>query len=164
MAVERDHDLLLIILLFSNCKATFGDLVWRNRMVYQKIVLVIFGLCPALSFFGYWPTDLSLALYTANLTSANLLVTDTIKHELPPAVQPYVKPISGHVLLRIQDWSFGEMNVPPYAELQSYTTVAKKVCRWADYSADIRLTGQEKNTVQGVGKEIRNTCFGLPPK
>lgn len=151
----------LIVLLFSKCDATFGDLVWRNRFVYQKVVLVIFGMLPTLSFFGYWPTDLSVALYTANLTEANLLVSDAIKHELPPQVQPYVKPISGHLLLRIQDWSFGEMNVPPYAEIQSYTTVAKKVCKWANDSPDIRLTGQEKNTVLGRGKEIKNTCFGI---
>jgi uncharacterized membrane protein YphA (DoxX/SURF4 family) len=151
----------LIVLLFSKCDAAFGDLVWRNRFVYQKVVLLIFGICPTLSFFGYWPTDLSVALYTANLTEANLLVTDAIKQELPPAVQPYVKTISGHLLLRIQDWSFGELNVPPYAEIQSYTTVAKRVCKWTNNSPDIRLTGQEKNTLLGTGKEVRNTCFGV---
>jgi uncharacterized membrane protein YphA (DoxX/SURF4 family) len=151
----------LILLLFSNCDATFGELVWRNRFVYHKVVLVLFGILPSLSFFGYWPTDLSVALYTANLTEANLLVSETVKQQLPPEVQPYVKPIPGHLVLRIQDWAFGEMNVPPYAEIQSFTSVAKKVCQWSNNSPDIRLTGQEKNVVQGRGKEIRNTCFGI---
>ena len=86
----------LILLLFSNCDATFGELVWRNRFVYHKVVLVLFGILPSLSFFGYWPTDLSVALYTANLTEANLLVSDSVKQTLPPEVQPYVKPIPGH--------------------------------------------------------------------
>jgi hypothetical protein len=64
-------------------------------------------------------------------------------------------------VLRIQDWAFGEMNVPPYAEIQSFTAVTRKVCQYANNSPDIRLTGQEKNVVQGRGKEIRNTCFGV---
>lgn len=152
----------LILLLFWNAEATFADLVWRNKFVFQKVVLLLFGILPALSFLGYWPSDLSLALYTANLTEADVLVSDQVKQELPPAVQPYVKPISGHVVLRVQDWTFGELNVPPYAEMQSFTAVASEVCRWAHNSPDIRLTGQEKNTLLGRGKEIRNTCFGLP--
>jgi uncharacterized membrane protein YphA (DoxX/SURF4 family) len=150
----------LILLLFRNTEVTFADIVWRNRFVYQKVVLVLLGVLPSLSFFGLWPSDLSLTLYTANLTEANVLVSERVKQELPPYVQRYVKPIPGHLLLRVQDWSFGELNVPPYAEIQSFTTVGSAVCRYANNSPDIRLTGQEKDTLLGKGKEIRDTCFG----
>ena len=151
----------LLVLLFRRSQDTFADLVWRNHFVVQKVVLIVFGILPSLSFFGHWPTDLSVALYTANLTEANVLVSENVKAALPAAVQPYVKPIPGHLVLRVQDWSFGELNVPPYAEIQSFTTVTRTVCKWADNSPDIRLTGQEKNTLLGAGKEILNSCWGL---
>ena len=150
----------LILLLFTKTDVTFGDIVWRNRFVYQKVVLVLLGILPALSFFGYWPSDLSLCLYTANLTEAQVMVSQKVKEQLPPTVQPYVKNVDGHLVLRTQDWSFGEMNVPPYAEIQSFTAIGKTVCQWVNYSPDVVLSGYEKSTLRGPGKEIRNTCFG----
>jgi len=150
----------LLLLLFRNTDVTFGDIVWRNRFVFQKVALVLFGVMPALSFVGWWPSDLSLCLYTANLTEAQVMVSQKVKEQLPPAVQPYVKLGYGHLVLRTQDWSFGEMNVPPYAEIQSFTTIGATVCRWVDNSPDVVLSGYEKNTLRGPGKAIRDTCFG----
>jgi len=75
-------------------------------------------------------------------------------------VQQFIKPQPGHIVLRTQDWSFGELNVPPYAEIQSFIRVGSEVCRYSHNSADVLLSGYEKNTLLGPGKEIRNTCFG----
>jgi uncharacterized membrane protein YphA (DoxX/SURF4 family) len=150
----------LLLLLFTRTDVTFGDIVWRNRFVYQKVILLLLGVLPALSFFGWWPSDLSLCLYTANLTEAQVVISQQVKDQLPPTVRPYVKNLGGHLILRTQDWSFGEMNVPPYAEIQSFTTIGKTVCQWVNYSPDVVLSGFEKNTLLGPGKEIRNTCFG----
>jgi len=150
----------LILILFWNTDVTFADIVWRNKFVYQRVVLVLLGVLPALSFIGRWPSDLSLALYTDNLTEANVLISEQVKRDLPVSVQQYVKPIPGHIVLRVQDWSFGELNVPPYAEIQSFTSVGSEVCGYSHNSADVLLSGYEKNTLLGPGKEIRNTCFG----
>ena len=150
----------LLLLLFTKTDVTFGDILWRNRFVYQKVILVLLGVLPSLSFVGWWPSDLSLCLYTANLTEAQVLVSPSVKQQLPPEVQQYVKNVSGHLVLRTQDWSFGEMNVPPYAEIQSFTTIGATVCRWVNYSPDLYLSGWEKNTLRGPGKEIRNSCLG----
>jgi len=150
----------LILVLFWNTDVTFADIVWRNKFVYQKVVLVLLGVLPALSFIGRWPSDLSLALYTDNLTEANVLISEPVKRELPVFVQQFIKPQPGHIVLRTQDWSFGELNVPPYAEIQSFIRVGSEVCRYSHNSADVLLSGYEKNTLLGPGKEIRNTCFG----
>jgi methylamine utilization protein MauE len=150
----------LILLLFRNTDATFGEILWRNHFAYQKIVLILLGVLPSLSFIGYWPSDLSLCLYTANLTQAQVVVSENAKRQLPAPVQPYVKLIDGHLILRTQDWSFGEMNVPPYADTESFISIGKQVCRWTNYSPDVLLSGYEKSTLLGKGKEIRNTCFG----
>ncbi|MGD0931678.1 MAG: MauE/DoxX family redox-associated membrane protein [Candidatus Korobacteraceae bacterium] len=150
----------LILVLFWHTDVTFADIVWRNKFVYQKVVLVLLGVLPALSFIGRWPSDLSLALYTDNLTEANVLISEPVKRELPVFVQQFIKPQPGHIVLRTQDWSFGELNVPPYAEIQSFIRVGSEVCRYSHNSADVLLSGYEKNTLLGPGKEIRNTCFG----
>ena len=150
----------LIIVLFWNTDVTFGDIVWRNKFVYQRVVLVLLGVLPALSFIGRWPSDLSLALYTDNLTEANVLINEQVKQDLPVFVQQFIKPQPGHIVLRTQDWSFGELNVPPYAEIQSFTRVGSEVCHYSHNSAAVLLSGYEKNTLLGPGKEIRNTCFG----
>jgi len=150
----------LILVLFWNTDVTFADIVWRNKFVYQKVVLVLLGVLPALSFIGRWPSDLSLALYTDNLTEANVLIDERVKQDLPVFVQQFIKPQPGHIVLRTQDWSFGELNVPPYAEIQSFIRVGSEVCRYSHNSADVLLSGYEKNTLLGPGKEIRNTCFG----
>ena len=151
----------LILFLFRNTDVTFADIVWRNRILYQKLVLVLLGVLPAFSFFGLWPSDLSLALYTANLTTANVLVSEQVRQQdLPPLVQQYVRPVQGHLQLRIRDWSLGELNVPPYAEIQSYAAVLSSVCRYANNSPEVVMIVQEKNTLLGKGKEIRNTCSG----
>jgi hypothetical protein len=97
----------LILILFWNTDVTFGDIVWRNRLLYQKVVLLLFGVLPAFSFIGRWPSDLSLALYTDNLTEANVLISEQVKRDLPVSVQRYVKSQTGHIVLRVQDWSFG---------------------------------------------------------
>jgi hypothetical protein len=79
----------LILILFWNTDVTFADIVWRNKFVYQKVVLVLLGVLPALSFIGRWPSDLSLALYTDNLTEANVLISEPVKRELPVSVQQF---------------------------------------------------------------------------
>jgi hypothetical protein len=152
----------LILFLFRNTDVTFTDIVWRNGLVYHKVVLGLLGVLPALSFFGLWPSDLSLALYTVNLTEADVLVSEQVKEQdLPPPLQRYVKPVQGHLLLGVREWSLGELNVPPYAEMQSYVAALSAVCRYADNSPDVALTGWEKNTLLGKGKEIRKTCSGM---
>lgn len=151
----------LLIVLFWNADDSASDILWRNHFAFQKVALALFAVLPALSFIGYWPSDLSASLYSANLTEANVLVGDRVQHDLPPYVQQYVKTAPGNAhVLRIQDWSFGELNVPPYAEIQSYLAVGSDICRYTHNSPDVLLTGQEKNTLLGPGKDIRNTCFG----
>ena len=72
-----------------------------------------------------------------------------------------MKPVQRHLQLGVRDWSLGELNVPPYAEMQSYTAVLSAVCRYSNNSPEVVLTGWEKNTFLGKGKEIRKTCSDI---
>jgi len=154
--------IVLVILLFwsTDARATAARVLWQNQFAYQKIALVLVAVLPALSPFGLWPSDLSSALYTGNLTDANILMSEQAKNALPPAMQRYVEHVPGLYGIDVQSWAFGEMNVPPYAEIQSFNSAGATVCGLTHNSPDVVLLGHEKNTVLGPGREIRNTCLG----
>ncbi len=150
-----------LVLLFWNTGFSFGDVLWRNSFVYQKVVLVLFAILPALSFFGWWDSDLSASLYSANLPEANIRVTPAVESQLPEYVRRYVEVVpGGHSFLKVQDWSFGELNVPPYAATRTYRKIGSAVCRYTNNSPDIVLLIQEKDTLLGKGPLLRDTCFG----
>ncbi len=147
--------------LFWNADASFSDILWQNDFRFQKVALLLFAVLPFLSFFGWWDSDLSASLYAVNLPSANVLVSETVKNELPSEIQKYVKDVPGSTrILHIQDWSFGELNVPPYAAARTYRAVGKEICRYSHNSPDVVLLLQEKDTLRGKGLLSRDTCFG----
>ncbi len=151
----------LLPLLFWNTDVSPGELLWRNQFALQKIVLVLFCVMPFFSFFGWWDSYLSASLYSANVTLANVIVSPAVAAQLPAEVRKYVKTLpNGVTVLKIQDWAFGELNVPPYAETRDYLKIGAEVCRYAQDSPDIVLLVQRRNTLLGSGRLERYTCFG----
>jgi hypothetical protein len=153
--------IFLLILLFWKSDFLFINVVWRNRMWFQKVALVLFGIMPLLSFFGWWDSYLSASLYSANVPMANIFLGETGKRELPLAIQKYVKkvPARGDVL-SIQDWSLGELNVPPYPAARAYRAVGAAVCGYSHNSPNITLVVHEKDTLLGKGGLVSDTCLG----
>ncbi len=150
-----------LVLLFWNTDFSFREVLWRNSFVYQKVVLVLFGILPFLSFFGWWDSDLSASLYSANLPEANIYVSLAVKNQIPEYVRRYVKELPGTGnFLKVQDWAFGELNVPPYAAARTYREIGAEVCKYTNNSPDVVLLLQEKDTLLGKGVLYRDTCFG----
>ena len=151
----------LLFLLFWHADFGFQETLWRNPILLQKLVLVLFAILPALSFFGWWDSYLSASLYSANVPVGNIFVGKTVKSELPRPVQRYVEslPSMGEVL-RIQQWSLGELNVPPYPALRAYRAIGAEVCRYSHNSPDVTLIVHEKDTLLGKGALVQDTCFG----
>jgi uncharacterized membrane protein YphA (DoxX/SURF4 family) len=149
-----------IILLFWRSDVSFAEITW-GPLLTQKLVVLLFGIMPFFSFFGWWDSDLSASLYSVNLPLANVLVSETVKIQLPPDIQKYVKDLPGnnHVL-KIQDWSFGELNVPPYAAARAYNNIGAEICKYTNNSPDVVLLLQEKDTLLGRGRLTQDTCFG----
>jgi hypothetical protein len=57
---------------------------------------------------------------------------DAVKKELPGGIRQYVQSEApDDNWLDPSDWTYGELNVPPYSEVRVYKNVARTVCRYA---------------------------------
>jgi hypothetical protein len=151
----------LLFLLFWQTNFNFKEILWRNPLKLQKVALVLFGILPVFSFFGWWDSYLSASLYSANVPVGNIFVGEPVKSELPKPVQHYVQNLTGiGNVLRIQDWALGELNVPPYPALRAYRRIGGEICRYSNNSPDVTLIVHEKDTLFGKGGLAQDTCFG----
>jgi len=149
-----------LFVLFWKTEFSFQDLTWRNRCRFHKVILLLFGILPFFSFFGRWDSYLSASLYSGNLTAANIFVNDAVKDELPDYIRGYVMHLGRNNVLKIADWSYGELNVPPYPEMRVYRGIAANICSLTNNSPDVALYVQDKDTWLGKGIQTRYTCLG----
>jgi uncharacterized membrane protein YphA (DoxX/SURF4 family) len=154
--------IVLLFLLFWKTDFSFKRVVWVNPFRLQKIVLVLFGVLPFLSFFGWWDSYLSASLYSANIPLAYIWMGTTVKTQLPLQIQRYVKmQPGGNDLLKIQDWALGELNVPPYPAARAYRAIGAELCRYSHNSPDVMLVVHEKDTLLNKkGTVLPDTCLG----
>lgn len=96
----------------------FGDL-WLG---WNKVIFILYGVLPALNFWGYWDNFLSFDLYSGRLPTVYICLHDT-----PSTVplQPYYEPdlyqiCNGDRLISLQNWAINEMGVPEYPEIRAY--------------------------------------------
>ena len=151
----------LDFLLFWNADFSLPQVLWRNPFKFQKAVLLLFGVMPFLSFFGWWDSYLSSSLYSANTNFANIYVGNAVSQQLPPGIQRYVEHLSGNNnVLKLLDWSFGELNVPPYPEPRVYEAIGADICKMTGNSPDVALYVEERVTLRGGGDTTRYTCLG----
>jgi len=151
----------LLPLLFWRTGASFSEIVWRNSLRFQKLVLVLFGVMPFLSFFGWWDSYLSASLYSANVPDARVYMGTNVRRELPLGIQRYIQPMPGAMnVLKIQDWSLGELNVPPYPAARAYRLVGAELCKYSHNSPDLELLTREKDTLLRKGVVSRDSCLG----
>jgi hypothetical protein len=126
------------IVLFSGApEFSWREIVWGGRDPVHVAAIVIFGVLPALSFFNLWDSYLSSALYSGNLTEAQIYLTDAGKASLPASVARYVVRTSPDTnIINLQRWAIEDLNVTPYPETRVYKAIAKKLC------GDLRDPGQ----------------------
>jgi hypothetical protein len=92
---------------------------------------------PTLSFFNLWDSYLSAALYSGNLTEAQIYISDAGMASVPSAVRARTVHTSPNTnVLSIQRWAVEDLNVMPYPETRVYKAIARSVCR------DVRTPGQ----------------------
>ena len=145
-----------LIILFRKT----GDFSWREivqfrPVSFQTLVLLLFGFIPVLSFFNLWDSYLSSALYTANKNKGTLVLSDAALGQLPESIQDYAGGDQDRNTIDISDWSFGELNVPPYPEFRIYKNVARRACT---YSPGVNLIIKEKTAILNGGRTYQYTC------
>ena len=71
-------------------------------------------------------------------------MADSVADRLPSTTQDFITVNdSGVDELDLFEWSFGEMNVPPYAELRVFMKVGRGVCQAAGNPKEMALIVQE---------------------
>jgi hypothetical protein len=111
--------------------------------VLHTLVLILFGIMPALSLFGHWDSYPSAALYSGNTADAVIYVGDSALGRLPAETREFVRWQSGTSnVLSISRWSMKELNVPPYPEPRIFKNVARQICAYAGTTAEVTLTIQ----------------------
>ncbi len=151
----------LLWLLFWKTDFSWRAVVWRNPIRFQKLVLVLFGVLPLLSFFGWWDSYLSASLYSANIPEGILFLGKDVSSTLPSSIQKYVQTQPGAAnILKLQDWSLGELNVPPYPAARAFRTIGADMCKYTHNSPDVALLIREKDTLLGKGAVLHDSCLG----
>lgn len=129
------------------------QLFWRGegpgvRLPFQKAVLVLFGVLPALSLVGLWDTYLSFSLYSGNQSMASIYMSDAVADKLPDRIQEVVDDNDSKVdELDVEAWSYDELNVPPYAELRVFRNISRHVCADAGNPRDMVMIVQERRSL-----------------
>ena len=150
-----------LVLLFWKADFSVTEVLWRNPIVFQKAVLLLFGVLPLLSFLGLWDSYLSASLYSANVPQADIFFRGDVKSQLPPPVQKYVQELpAGTNALVIRDWAMGELNVPPYPAMRAFRVIGADVCKYSQNSPDVVLVMLEKDTLLRKGRQTHDTCLG----
>jgi hypothetical protein len=150
----------LPILFFRRSEgAAFRDIVWGRGFVFQKVVLVLFGVLPALSFFHLWDDYLSSALYTGNTNAGVIYFTDEAFEQLPEEIQDHVNEAgASRSSLDINSWSFDELRVPAYSEIRIYRNVARQICGYVSGGSGVELVVEGKFALVNSGRRYSYSC------
>jgi hypothetical protein len=136
---------LFDILLFAGkADFSFREVMWTRRR-YHAAVLIVFVMLPFLSFPNLWDSYLSAALYSGNLTEAQIYTTDAGKASLPAVISSRLVRTSPDTnVLNIQRWAIEDLNVTPYPETRVYRKIAKGVCNQLRDPAQLVLIVREQ--------------------
>ena len=121
-------NILMIILLYvvfiknQSLQLNIG-LLWQG---WNKIVLLCWGVLPALNYVDLWDSYLSSRLYSGELPQMVFCLKDAGEIE---ELQPYLNKAdtynlcNGEAMVNLQTWAMREMNVPPYPEMRVYKKI-----------------------------------------
>jgi len=137
---------VLDVLLFTGSEDfSWSDIVWSGRHLYHAVVLVVFIGLPLLSFANLWDSYLSAALYSGNISDADIYANDRGRDSLPADIKAYLVHTSDDTnVLNVQRWAIEDLNVTPYPETRVYKTIAKDMCHHLGNPADLVLIVRER--------------------
>jgi hypothetical protein len=153
----------LVILFSKQTEISAVEIIWPREGIYQRVVLVLFGILPVLSFFNLWDGYLSSALYSGVRNSAAVYVTDDLKGRLPQEIVPHIYPSNkaGTGILILRDWSMSELNAGIYPEPRIYKSLARYICSYARDPAEMKLWIKQTNVLFSADKQVSYDCPAL---
>lgn len=149
----------LVILLFWKTP----DLNLTLAPLFQKLVLLLFGIMPALSLVDRWDSYLSFALYSGNQMKATIYMADSIADRMPGELQEVIDVNDSEVdEIDVREWSYSELNVPPYPETRVFLNVGKQACTYAENSPLLVMIIEGKRSWFHRPPSATYTCATLP--
>jgi hypothetical protein len=153
-----------VVILFWRAEGFSARHVLLPRTsLFHGLVLLLFGVMPLFSFFGFWDSYLSASLYSGNTKSA-IYVSETVKNRLPKTIRDLAlkSEADDANVISISDWSFEELNVPPYPEDRVFKNVTGYVCTYAEEPSEVTLAISRKpNPMDGSTEAEIYDCSGL---
>jgi uncharacterized membrane protein YphA (DoxX/SURF4 family) len=148
----------LVFILNTRPETTLAT-QWFKGSWPHLVIRVLFVVMPALSFFNLWDSYLSWTLYSGNVASAEVYLSDTVKMKLPVSVLESVSTTTkDENVLSLFDWARTELNVPPYPETRVYQSIARDLCSYAAQPSEVRLVVQAKKTWLGSDEPTSYDC------
>jgi len=137
---------VLDILLFTGKPEFYWrDVLWSGRHGYHAGMLAVFVGLPLLSFVNLWDSYLSAALYSGNITNAEIYMNDSGSESLPERFRTYLVHTSNDTnVISIERWAIEDLNVTPYPEARVYRKIAKHLCLQLRNPADLVLLVREQ--------------------
>jgi len=153
----------LIILFWKQPAPSAQEILWPREGIYQKVILLLFGILPALSFFNLWDGYLSSALYSGLRNTAYIYVTDPLKARLPKEIVSHIygsnKPGTG--ILIVQEWAMSELNAGINAEPRIYKNLARYICTYTHDPSEMKLWIKQSNVLFSRQKQTSYDCPAL---
>lgn len=153
---------LVILLFWRTPEICAREVLWTRNAVFPKLVLLLFAIMPAFSLVNLWDSYLSFALYSGNQRQAIIYIDDAVAGRLPDEIQEAMDENESKVdTLDVEDWSYSELRVPPYAETRIYRNVGKRVCSYAGNSPLIVMVVEGKRSWFHQRRRDVYTCADL---
>jgi hypothetical protein len=147
-----------VVLLFWQERVRMGI----GQSVFQRLVLILFGIAPVLSFVNLLDGYPSFALYSGNNNSATIYMSDAVAGRLPEGIQEQIDVNDSEVdELDLFDWSFAELKVPPYAEPRVFKSIGRQICAAAGQPREMALVVQTKATWIRRKRQFVYDCTSL---
>ncbi|HEV7473731.1 MAG TPA: hypothetical protein VGN90_06770 [Pyrinomonadaceae bacterium] len=158
----------MLMLLFWRSDQTLAKFLFRWRTSdllshVPKLILLLCGLLPALSFAGWWDLYLSGALYSGNTPIGVMRVSEGLRNRLPAEARQHLFVTGGgQLMLPYYEWSLSELNVPPYPEVRAYRQVARQLCLLDEDSKENELIVRERPALRDGSYQVsRTNCLEL---
>lgn len=154
----------VMILFLRTNDFSLKDMLPQKIKSVGSVIFTLFIIFPTLSFLNLWDSYLSSALYSGNTNSAQIFISDSLKQRLPVKIQRYTKEIeTNQNALDFANWSFEDLNVPPYPETRVYKKIAKNICTYATNVDDVVLVVNGKPTLFNKDAKQAYDCSDLNP-
>jgi hypothetical protein len=121
----------LVFVLFYRTKDKLEFFQKSSAGVYATMIVA--WLLPLLNFFGLWDHYLSFSYYSSKQSMYYVAVADEELNKLDPSLKSYFIPskrLTGGVVIDVNKWSLGELNVPFYPEKRTFKILARSFCNY----------------------------------